>query len=117
MRALGYVDRLKALFANLFERYDLLLSPTMAVPAFPVRERPGWIGGKEVNPFWGFLPFTFPINMIGHPAANVPCGFSSAGMPIGMHIVGRRGDEETVLAASAAFERASPWVHLRPPVS
>ena len=116
-RALGYVDRLKARFADLFERCDLLLSPTMAVPAFPVGERPSRIGGKEVNPFWGFLPFTFPINMIGHPAANVPCGFSSDGMPIGLHIVGRRGDEQTVLAASAAFERANPWLNLRPPVS
>ena len=55
--------------------------------------------------------------MIGHPAASVPCGMSSDGLPIGLHIVGLAGDEATVLAASAAFERARPWAHLRPPVS
>ena len=89
----------------------------MAVPAFPVGQPPGAIDGKEVHAFWGYLPFTFPINMIGHPAASVPSGFSSDGMPVGLHIVGRPGDEETVIAASAAFERAKPWADARPPVS
>lgn len=116
-RALGYVDQLKAQFADLFESYDLLLSPTMAVPAFPVGQPPKEIGGREVHPFWGYLPFTYPINMIGHTSASVPCGFSSDGLPIGLHVIGRRGDEETVFAASAAFERARPWAQHRPPVS
>ena len=116
-KALGYVDRLKSQMADLFEDYDLLLSPTMAVPAFPVGQSPTKIGGKEIQPFWGFLPFTFPINMIGHTAASIPCGFSTDGMPIGLHVVGRRGGEETVIAASAAFERAKPWIQHRPPVS
>ncbi len=116
-RALGHVDRLKARFADLFDRFDLLLSPTMAVPAFPVGERPRQIAGRRVHPFWGFLPFTFPINMIGHTAASIPCGFSADGLPIGLHVIGRRGGEATVLAASAAFERARPWAHRRPPVS
>ena len=53
----------------------------------------------------------------GYTAATVPCGFSSDGMPIGLQIIGHEGDEETVLAASAAFERARPWVQHRPPVS
>ncbi len=95
----------------------MLLSPTMAVPEFPCGENPSRIDGKDVHPFWGYLPFTFPINLIGHPAASVPCGFSSDGLPIGLHIVGRRGDEETVIAASAAFERAQPWTDRRPPTS
>ena len=115
--ALGYIDRLKGRFADLFETHDLLLSPTMAVPAFPVGEPPSEIDGKEVHPFWDYLPFTYPINMIGNPAASVPCGFSSDGMPVGLHIVGRVGDEVTVLAASAAFERARPWISHRPAVS
>ena len=101
-----------------FERYDLLLSPTMAVPAFPIGEHPEVIGGRTVDdPSFAYLPFTYPINAIGHPAASLPCGFSANGLPIGLHIVGRKGDEETVLAASAAFEQARPWAHLRPPVS
>ena len=115
--AVGYIDKLKAQFADLFDDYDLLLSPTMAVPAFPCGESPSRIGGKDAHPFWGYLPFTFPINLIGHTAASVPCGFSSDGLPIGLHIVGRSGDEETVIAASAAFERAQPWTDSRPPVS
>jgi hypothetical protein len=45
-----------------------------------------------------------------------PAGFSSEGLPIGLHIVGRKGGEETVIAASAAFERVRPWIQHRPPV-
>ena len=117
-RALGGLDEVRAKFDALFERYDLLLSPTMAVPAFPIGEHPEVIGGRPVDdPSFAYLPFTYPINAIGHPAASVPCGFSENGLPIGLHIVGRKGDEETVLAASAAFERARPWGHFRAPVS
>ena len=115
--SLAYLDRLRQQFADLFDEYDLLLSPTMAVPAFPVDDRPARIAGRDVDSLWGFLPFTYPINMIGHPAASIPAGFSTEGMPIGLHIVGRWGDEKTVLAASAAFEKARPWIDARPPVS
>ena len=75
-RALLRVDQLRRQMEDFFDSYDLLLTPTMAVPAFPVEERPSVIGGKEVDPFWGYLPFTFPINMTGQTAASVPCGFS-----------------------------------------
>ena len=118
-KALGQRARMQAQFGDVLERYDLLLSPTMAVTAFPVGRYPDVIDGKDPypSPSWGFLPFTHPINTIGYPAASVPCGFSSDGMPIGLHIVGRPGDEATILAASAAFERARPWIQHRPPVS
>ena len=119
IKAMGARDRMINQFADVFDDHDLLLSPTMATTAFPVQEYPHEIGGK-VNANkkgWGFLPFTHPINTIGHPAASVPCGFSSDGMPIGLHIVGRKGDEATVIAASAAFERAMPWAGHRPAVS
>ena len=117
-RALGGFDQIRAKFDALFEQYDLLLSPTMAVPAFPIDEHPTSIDGQTVDdPSFGYLPFTYPINAIGHPAASVPCGFSENGLPIGLHVVGRKGDEETVLAASAAFEQARPWIQNRPPIS
>ena len=106
-------------FADVFDEYDLLLSPTMATTAFPVGQYPDEINGKR-NPGRkgiSFTPFTYPINTIGNPAATVPCGFDSDGMPIGLHIVGRMGDEETVIAASAAFEKARPWADKRPPIS
>ncbi len=116
-KALGELDQLRGQFDALFDEYDLLLSPTMAVPAFRVNEHPATIGGEaQVDAFFGYLPFTYPINAIGHPAASVPCGFSADGMPIGLHIIGRKGDEATVLAASAAFERAMPWADKRPAV-
>jgi aspartyl-tRNA(Asn)/glutamyl-tRNA(Gln) amidotransferase subunit A len=115
-RALLYVDQLKRKMEVFFDSYDLLLTPTMAVPAFPIGERPTVIGGKEVNRFWGYLPFTFPINMSGQTASSVPCGFSAQGLPIGLHLVGPRGAEARVLQASAAFEQARPWAQNRPPL-
>ena len=117
-KALGRIDPLKARFADLFETYDLLLSPTMPVTAMPVGHYPRDIGDTEAEPYYfRFLPFTYPINLIGHPAASIPCGFSSDGLPIGLHLIGRRGDEATVIAASAAFERARPWIQHRPTVA
>ena len=102
---------------DLFEEYDLLLTPTACFPAFPNEKFPGSIRHGSLYPeqFWNG-DFTLPINTIGHPAASIPAGFSADGLPIGLHIVGRKGDEETVLAASAAFERARPWIQHRPPV-
>ena len=109
------VDQIRRQMEIFFDDYDLLLTPTMPVTAFPIEERPTVIGGKEVNPFWGYLPFTFPINMTGQTAANVPCGFSQNGMPVGLHIIAPKGSEALVLRASSAFEIINPWIHHRPP--
>jgi len=54
--------------------------------------------------------------MTGQPAATVPCGFTKAGLPIGLQIIGRRFDDVTVLRASAAFEAARPWAQQRPAI-
>ena len=116
-RGLLRVDQLRRQLEDLFDQYDLLMTPTMAVPAFTIEQRPTVIGGKQVDPFWGYLPFTFPINMTGQTASSVPCGFSADGMPIGLHIIGPKGAEARVLQASAAFEEARPWSEKRPPVS
>ena len=115
-RALLRVDQLRRQMEIFFDGFDLLLTPTMAVPAFPIGQRPAEIDGRQVEPFWGFLPFTYPINMTGQTASSVPCGFSSGGMPIGLHLVGPRGAEARVLQASAAFEAARPWAEHQPPV-
>ena len=113
-RALLAIQLLRMQMSGLMQKYDLLLTPTMAVTAFPVGERPRVIDGREVHPFWGFLPFTFPINMTGQPAASIPCGFSKEGLPVGLHIIGRFKDEMTVIRASEAFEQARPWSDRRP---
>jgi aspartyl-tRNA(Asn)/glutamyl-tRNA(Gln) amidotransferase subunit A len=98
-----------------FERYDVLLSPTVATSAFELGILwPTEVDGKTVDREAGSA-FTFPFNMTGQPAATVPCGFTRSGLPIGLQIVGRRFDDVTVLRASAAFERVRPWADRRPP--
>jgi len=99
-----------------FEKYDLLLTPTIACPPFPVGlDNPTEIAGTPVSGY-AWIPFTYPFNLTGQPAASVPCGFTKDRLPIGLQIVGRRHDDLTVLRASAAFERAQPWADQRPPL-
>jgi Asp-tRNA(Asn)/Glu-tRNA(Gln) amidotransferase A subunit family amidase len=99
-----------------FEKYDLLLTPTIACPPFKVGlDTPGAIAGRAVS-FYGWIPFTPAFNLTGQPAASVPCGFTKDGLPIGLQIVGRRFADTLVLRASAAFERARPWRQHRPSV-
>jgi aspartyl-tRNA(Asn)/glutamyl-tRNA(Gln) amidotransferase subunit A len=95
-----------------FQRYDLLLSPSLAVPPFAVgMERPpDYPTGSRLS----WVAFTYPFNLTGHPAATVPCGFTADGLPIGLQIVGRRLQDGLVLRASAAFEAALPWAGRRP---
>jgi aspartyl-tRNA(Asn)/glutamyl-tRNA(Gln) amidotransferase subunit A len=101
---------------RLFESYDLLLTPTLARPAFAVGlDNATEIAGRPV-PEWAWSPFTYPFNLTGQPAASVPCGFTKGGLPIGLQVVGRRFDDATVLRASAAFEAARPWAQTRPPL-
>jgi aspartyl-tRNA(Asn)/glutamyl-tRNA(Gln) amidotransferase subunit A len=96
-----------------FGRYDLLLTPTLPVPAFAA--------GEDAPPgapsilSWG--AFTYPFNLTMQPAATVPCGFTRDGLPVGLQIVGRRLADGVVLAASAAFEAAQPWGRKRPPLA
>lgn len=99
-----------------FQRYDLLLTPTMPVVAWEAGEpAPAQIAGRSIANF-EYTPFTFPFNLTGQPAATVPGGFSADGLPIGLQIVGRRLDDATVLRACAAFEAARPWAGTRPQV-
>jgi aspartyl-tRNA(Asn)/glutamyl-tRNA(Gln) amidotransferase subunit A len=89
--------------------YDLLLTPTLTVPPFPVHvQGPEKVDGRMV-PSFQWLSFTLPINMTGQPAATVPAGWTQDGLPVGLQIVGRHLQDETVLRAAAAFEAAAPW--------
>jgi aspartyl-tRNA(Asn)/glutamyl-tRNA(Gln) amidotransferase subunit A len=90
-------------------RYDLLLTPTLAVPPFAAgTSGPSEIDGREVRP-GDWSPFTFPMNLTGQPAATIPAGWTTDGLPIGLQIVGPHLGDEKVLRASAAFEAAWPW--------
>ena len=68
-----------------------------------------------MHPSWGFTPFCLHANLTGRPAAIIPCGFTAEGLPVGLMLVGRMGEEATLLRTSAAFEAADPWAERRPP--
>ncbi len=109
---LAFWDRVETFFRH----YDLLLTPSLSVVAFPAtRIIPAhW----EQHP-WDWLRwagFSYPFNLTGQPAATVPCGFSPEGLPIGLQIIGRRFQDLKVLQASYAFERLRPWAQRRPPL-
>ena len=97
-------------------KYDLLLTPTLAVPPFEVGiQGPTAIDGKEVEPF-EWLHFTYPLNLTGQPAATAPAGWTDDGLPVGLQIIGRHLGDAMVLRASACFEAARPWKHRWPPL-
>jgi aspartyl-tRNA(Asn)/glutamyl-tRNA(Gln) amidotransferase subunit A len=118
-RYVGSILRRNAIFdkiRRLFADYDVLLCPTVAVPPFGLGiEGPTEIAGQSVNRH-AWIALTPLFNLTGQPAATVPCGFTTDGLPIGLQIVGRRFDEATVLRVSAAFEAERQWVQHRPPV-
>ncbi|XVQ07155.1 amidase [Spirillospora sp. CA-255316] len=87
---------------QLFDTYDLLLTPTMPITAWPAEAEPE-------RPLFDRLPFTYPFNLTGHPAASVPCGLDPAGLPVGLQIVADRHRDDRVIAAAARFEEAQPW--------
>jgi amidase len=84
---------------------DVWITPTAATPPFPLEEMPN----KR-----SYLTYAFSV--LGLPAISVPCGFTSAGLPVGLQIVGKRRGEAAVLRAAAAFEAARPWSGRVPPV-
>ena len=86
------------------QRFDLLVTPALPIAAFEA--------GHDVPPgsahreWTGWTPFSYPFNLTQQPAASVPCGFTSDGLPIGLQVVGPRHADATVLAACHAYERA-----------
>ena len=96
--------------------YDLLLTPTLAYPPFPIHlAGPEKIEGRSVEPSQ-WRPYNFPMNMTGQPAASIPAGWTEDGLPVGLQIIGRHLDDPLVLKASAAFEAAKPWRNRWPPI-
>jgi aspartyl-tRNA(Asn)/glutamyl-tRNA(Gln) amidotransferase subunit A len=104
---------LGAKMRHFMEKYDALISPTMPGVAFEagmLQPNDPDNRGKWVN----WTPFTYPFNLTQQPAASVPCGFTKAGMPIGLQIVGRMFDDARVLRIAKAFESVTEYSELKP---
>lgn len=97
-----------------FQRYDLLMTPQMPIGAWSVEQGPREIDGIHTPSMFDRLPFTVPFNWSGYPAASVPCGFTSEGLPVALQVVGRWHADSQVLQAAASFEQAAPWAHRWP---
>jgi len=99
------------------ETRDVWLTPTMAVPAFPI-EHPHIleVNGRPVGKAMQRSHLTYAFSVLGLPAISIPCGFTRTGLPVGLQIVGKRRGEAAVLRAAAAFEAAQPWSGRVPPV-
>jgi Asp-tRNA(Asn)/Glu-tRNA(Gln) amidotransferase A subunit family amidase len=103
--------------APFFARYDALLCPTTALPALPIGVTEAEFGQDDERGRFRHFEMTFPFNMIGQcPALSVPSGFTQAGLPTGLQIVGRRYDDAMVLRIGAALEEALAWRSWRPAI-
>jgi aspartyl-tRNA(Asn)/glutamyl-tRNA(Gln) amidotransferase subunit A len=107
-----FYEKVRRFFAG----YDLLLTPTLAVPAFKVGQLVPDPARSGLRDMFAWTPFSYPFNMTGNPAASVPAGFTAEGLPVGLQIVGRRLADLTVLQAARAYEQARPWAAKRPPL-
>jgi aspartyl-tRNA(Asn)/glutamyl-tRNA(Gln) amidotransferase subunit A len=94
------------------QKYDLLVTPSVAVPAFDARSA----GQQTMTPeaMLGWTPFSYPFNLTQQPASTIPCGLTKDGLPIGLQFVGRMFDDAMVLRASRAYESVCPIP--RPPI-
>lgn len=99
-----------------FEDWDFLLTPSVSVAAFPAEKLMPDHWPQHEWDWVSWAEFSYPFNMSWNPAASVPCGFTAAGLPVGLQIVGKRFDDLGVLQASAAFEAVQPWADKRPPL-
>ena len=107
-------QKLAQQMSGFHQTYDILLTPTLAVPPFTA----GLLVPPEMDAteWLAWSPFTYPFNMTKQPAASVPCGFTKSGLPVGMQIVGGLRREDKVLRAAHAYETLCPWYQQRPPL-
>jgi len=98
-------------FDEAFAVVDLIVTPVTPTPAFK-------LGEKSEDPLQMYLSdiFTISVNLAGLPAISIPCGFSKMGLPIGLQLIGRPFEEETILRAAHAYEQATGWRMKKPTV-
>jgi amidase len=113
------LQKISRQIADYFEGIDVLLTPTLAEPPAPL----GTFDSPPGEPLTGlfraaaYVPFTPPFNVTGQPAISLPLYWNETGLPIGVQLVGRFGDEEEILSVAGQLEQAAPWADRRPPVS
>lgn len=138
-RALDLIQRTGRQIGEFFEKYDVLLTPTLAMPPLVTgalqpkgsqlvamkllgRLNAGGListlSGIDVlaEHVFEFMPYTPPFNVTGQPAMSVPLHWNDEGLPVGMQFVGRYGDEATLLRLAAQLEKAQPWSERVPPI-
>ncbi|MDA8324767.1 MAG: amidase family protein, partial [Nitrospiraceae bacterium] len=96
-------------FEEAFKSVDIIATPTSPTPAFKV-------GEKAADPLQMYLSdiFTISINLAGLPGISIPCGFTGGNLPIGLQLIGRHFDEETVIRVAHAYEQSTDWHKRRP---
>jgi amidase len=117
MQARRAVEADAARVNAIFDTHDVLMTPVMGGTALPVRR---WEGRGALWTVLGmsrFYPYCIPWNHLGNPSMAVPAGFAADGMPLSVQIVGRPGDEATLLSLAAQLEAERPWADKRPPIS
>lgn len=121
LHATGTANHICRTFGAFFEDYDLLLTPTIAVPPQPL----GYLNANDKSldavawsrRLFEFTPFTPLFNMTGQPAISLPIARTDSGLPLGMHFAGRLNDETTLIRLAKQFEDAKPWPQLAPLVN
>jgi amidase len=108
LRAERVRSRLYGNMVDLFARFDVLACPTVAVAPFPVEQRyPTEIAGQKLQTYIDWMFLTFVITLTGCPAISVPCGFTAAGLPVGLQLVGKPHGDFELLAAAAILEQTA----------
>jgi amidase len=117
--SLSFLQRVARDIARFFLKYDVWLTPTLSEPPLPL----GSFDSPPENPLQGlrraeqFVPFTPICNATGQPAMSIPLYWNPEGLPVGVHFIGRFGDEATLFRLAAQLESARPWANRKPPVS
>ncbi|WP_377268556.1 amidase [Peterkaempfera sp. SMS 1(5)a] len=106
---------LRRRYARFFARYDVVLTPTTAVPPLRVGEMAGWSGARTDRAMIAACPYTWPWNVVGWPAMGIPAGFTPEGLPVGAQLLGPESSEPLLVSLAAQLEADQRWYEQRPP--
>ena len=102
--------------AELFDTYDALALPTAQVWPFPVEQTwPREVAGVQMDTYHRWMELVIPVSLIGLPAVAMPAGFGAAGLPMGVQLIGRHGNDRGLLELAEAYHRATLWPDRKPP--